>query len=109
MRGIRTIVIGFAALAASGAASALSVEPDHPDFRSPKAALADAGRMVEAWSQDGQSYAPIASFTGTSGLSFPRKPFPPGYGRSGYEFEDEILAARPAPAPEPKAADAPAK
>jgi hypothetical protein len=109
MRGLRIVWTGLAACALSSAALAISIEPDHPDFRSPKASLADAGRMVEAWSNNGLSQAPIASFTGASGVSFKRKPFPPGYGRSGFEFEDEILAAKPALEPEAKPAGPAAK
>jgi hypothetical protein len=83
---------------------AIHVEPDQPDLQNPKAQLVEAARAAEE-SVNGSGATSISSsgFTGFN-ATVKRKPFPPGYGRSGYQFEDELTG--PPAAPEPAAAPA---
>lgn len=97
------LLAATALVAMCGPASALSVEQDHPGFRDQRTSMTDAARAAEAWGNNAAQVSLTAHFTGASqSAGVKRKAFPPGYGRSGFEFEDEILARQdsvPVPAP----------
>ena len=107
--------IAILAALAGGASSAwaIQVENGHPGLQNPKARLVEAGREAEAGLNGRTTSISTSSFTGFNSDGIKRKPFPPGYGRSGYEFEDEVLqavkpatsepAAKPSDQPEPPA------
>lgn len=91
----------FAVLAPS--AYAIHVEPDQPDLKNPKTQLVEATRAAEqAVNGDGGATSISASnFTGFND-AVKRKPFPPGFGRSGYQFEDELIGPAPSSAATPE-------
>jgi hypothetical protein len=108
----RLLRIAMLAALASGASSAwaIHVENDHPGLQNPKARFVESARAAESILSGETTSISTSSFTGFNTNGIKRKPFPPGYGRSGYEFEDEVLrAVKPADAaPEAKQTAQPA-
>lgn len=73
---------------------AIHLEPDQQDLKNPKTQLVEATRAAESMVSGGTTSISSSSFTGFND-AVKRKPFPPGYGRSGYQFEDELTATTP--------------
>jgi hypothetical protein len=98
------ILLLSTAIANANGAWAIHIESDHPGLQSGKARLVEMGRAAEVGLNGGATSMSSSGFTGFNAGGIKRKPFPPGYSRSGYEFEDEVLRAVAPPAP--PAADA---
>lgn len=98
------VLIAAAGLATAFAqpAMAIHVEQDYPGLQNPKARLAEEVRAAEAHLNGGTTSVSGSSFTSLNGIGLKRKPFPPGFSRSGYTFEDEVLALPPKPVEAPK-------
>jgi hypothetical protein len=90
------------AAAACPASLAITEQPMQAGFQDQRLALSAAARAGEGWGDRANAGAstPSAAFTGARTNDYKRKAFPPGFGRSGYEFEDEVIARQPAPKPE---------
>jgi hypothetical protein len=96
------------ALAAlSSSAFAIHVEPDQPDLQNPKTQLVESSRAAESIVNGGTTSISSSSFTSFN-TTVKRKAFPPGYGRSGYQFEDELIGPATTEQTPDAAADAPA-
>ncbi len=96
------IAVAGLSLLAAPAAFAIHIEQDHPGLQNPKARLAEDVRAAEFHLNGGSTSVSGSSFTSLNGAGIKRKPFPPGFSRSGYVFEDEVLASTPKPANAPK-------
>lgn len=101
-------VVAFAG--ASSSAWAIHVENGHPGLQNPKAQLVETARAAELTLSGETNSISSSGFTGFNGNGIKRKPFPPGFSRSGYTFEDEVLrpVAPPAVPAEEKAETQPA-